>query len=86
MPKQPNRDDLEAGPNAWDEFESPTKWHRSSRGNLCRQWDGLTLTVFSRGGGFGWSYKDEDEGELRYSKTMYECEEDAMMALGTARE
>lgn len=54
---------------------------RSKRGNLWRNFRGLTLTVFRRAGDnwFAWSIADE-EGP-RYSPHAWETEEEAIGAL-----
>ena len=66
----------------WAEFESPSAWKRSRKGNLWRRWNGLNVTVFKRDDGyFGWSIANE-EGP-RYSPGRFETEGEAMNALGS---
>ena len=64
----------------WEEFSAASAWRRASRGNLWREWEGETITVFERpAGSFNWSVADEDGP--RYSREVFDDEDDAMMAL-----
>ena len=64
---------------AREAFESG--FRRSRKGNLWRQYEGLSISVFLRRGDgwYGWSVADS-EG-VRFSPGGYETEEDAMAAL-----
>lgn len=74
---------IEAALAACAEFESPSAWGRSTKGNLCRQWDGVTLTIFKRDDEcFGWCIADGEE--TRYSSGKFDSEEEAMGSLGEA--
>lgn len=81
MPKPPDTRDS-SSEAAWaerEEFEQGFK--RSKRGNLWRNWEGMTLTVFARDDGrFGWCIVDA-EGDKRFSRGSYESEEDAVGGL-----
>jgi hypothetical protein len=69
----------EARMAAWREFEAG--FRRSQKGNLCRQFEGLTVTVFRRPDDtFGWCIADGDD--VRFSPGGYEDEGSAMYALG----
>jgi hypothetical protein len=63
----------------WDEFKAG--FRRSKKGNLWRNYEGVTLTVFRRpwDGGFGWSISDSEGPE--FSPGGFEDEEDALEAL-----
>lgn len=63
------------------EFESGFK--RSRKGNLWRNYEGLTLTIFRRRGDdyYGWSIADSDG--VRFSPGGCETEEDALSALSS---
>lgn len=56
-------------------------WRRSARGNLVRQFDGSTLTVFKRRGEWWWCIATGEEEETKFSPQGYETEEDALYAL-----
>jgi hypothetical protein len=63
-------------------------WNRSARGNLTREWDNKTLTIFKRGAGYSWSISRADEvvieglaERIRFAKQGYESESLAMSAL-----
>ena len=45
-------------------------WRRSARGNLCRSWLDLTLTVFRRGDGWAWCLV-AGEGRPKFSRRTY---------------
>lgn len=63
---------------AWLDFVAG--FQRSRRGNLWRNWDGKTLTVFNRRDGlWGWSIADRDGP--RFSRRGHEDDESAMLAL-----
>ena len=51
------------------EFDDPTRWRRSKRGNLWRQWENQTVTVFAREGGWWWCVADEEQ--RRFSRRGY---------------
>jgi hypothetical protein len=61
------------------DFESPAAWRRSAKGNLWREWEDKTVTIFQRKGLFHWCVADGEE--TRYSREEYETEDDARMAL-----
>lgn len=65
---------------AWADFENLTTWRRSRKGNLWREWDGLTVSIFYRNRRYHWSIADGEE--TRFSKGMYADEQEAMDALG----
>jgi hypothetical protein len=66
---------------AWAEFEEPDAWRRSKKGNVWREWDEKTVTIFRhRNGGFAWCINDGDESH--FSQGSYEDEEQARTALG----
>lgn len=73
---------IDAAMAVWREFELPAAWQRSRKGNLWREWQGITLSIFPQRGGFGWCVADEDGP--RYSPVAYETEQYAMSALGDA--
>jgi hypothetical protein len=54
-------------------------FRRSRKGNLWREWQGLTVTVFRRAGGFHWSIADEYGP--RYSPAGYQDQDLALAAL-----
>ena len=66
-----------------EEFMNPAAWHRTKAGNLSREWEGMTVTVFLNRREYGWVIKDEED-EKQFSKTRYEAEEDAMYGLAEA--
>jgi hypothetical protein len=83
MPKviKPNDPEVEAALAEWAQFENRTNWHSTHKGNLTRQWDGSTLTVFmKRNRRFAWSSNYEDE--VRYSANTFETVEEAIESLG----
>ena len=58
----------------------PAGWKRSRRGNLWRQLENLTLSIFARGPAwFGFSIADEDK--VYYSPESYRTEGEAYTAL-----
>jgi hypothetical protein len=65
-----------------DAFENPAAWRRSAKGNMYRQWDSMTVTVFCKRGMWGWCVADAEE--TRFSRNEYETEDDAKMALAEA--
>jgi hypothetical protein len=72
-----NPDDL------WEIFAEPAAWKRSKRGNLWRNYQGKTVTIFGRDDGyFAWSISDKDG--TRFSRGGYEDEDEAMGALAAA--
>lgn len=73
---------LEAVLARWAEFEEPSAWRRSPKGNLWRHWEGATVSIYRRRDGFGWCIADEDGP--RYSQRAYETEADAITAAGEA--
>lgn len=74
---------IEAALAEWARFEEPAAWRVSKRGNLWREWDGVTLTIFRHGCRYRWSIADEEYGP-RFSDQDYTTEEAAMVALGEA--
>lgn len=66
------------------EFENPILWKRSKRGNLWRNWQGMTLTIFKRKGDgyYAWSIADVDGP--RFSSCGYETEHEAIGELESA--
>jgi hypothetical protein len=58
-----------------DDLDGDGLWRRSRKSNLCRDLDGLSLTVFRHGGGYKWCIAD-GEGS-RYSRSVYDFEADA---------
>jgi hypothetical protein len=84
MPKIPTAHDLEiaAMRAAWAEFEQPSAWRLSQRGNLWRRWDGEVVTIYRRHGGYQWCIAGDDG--KRFSKRGYETEADAITAAGEA--
>lgn len=87
MPKivrRPRRDPvIEARLAEWKEFESPTGWKRSKKGNRWRHWEGATLTIFKRRDEcFGWCIADGEENQ--FSSSGFETEADAISDLGDA--
>ncbi len=82
MPKLPARRqaELDSRIAAWDDFLNPANWGRSRKGNLWREFEGATLTVFSRRDGlFGWSIADHTGPQ--YSPDGFETEDEALEAL-----
>jgi hypothetical protein len=71
------REEPEAATGTWEDFL--IGFRRSRRGNLWRDWQGATLTVFPRGGAFCWCFCDR-EGP-RYSPERYGTETEAVRAL-----
>jgi hypothetical protein len=71
-----------------DDFEDRTKWRRSAKGNLWREWEDKVVTIFYRvprygnPGGYSWSISDDDD--VLYSDSAYETVEDAMCDLWDA--
>jgi hypothetical protein len=61
-------------------FMEPTAWKRSSKKNLWRAWDGVTVTIFQRKGIYQWCIAGAEEPQ--YSSEGYEAEDDAMIAAG----
>ena len=87
MPQIPSKRNaaLEAMEADWREFEAPHAWKRSRKGNLWRNWRGVTLTIYGRSDGwYGWVIADEDGP--RYSPSGYETEAECMDALGSELE
>jgi hypothetical protein len=82
----PRVDDEQSGAwmeAAWAEFESPTAWKRSQKGNIWREWAGRRCVIFRRRDGrYGWSIADEEE--VRFSPCSYATEDGARTALGEA--
>jgi hypothetical protein len=86
-PKPKRRDELsisravetDAAMEAIEEFENPAYWRRSLKGNLWREFNGLTLSVFIRDGRFAWSIADSDGPQ--YSTLRYKTEADAITAI-----
>ena len=69
---------------ALEEFREPSAWKRSKKGNLWRNWEGKTVSIFERDGDgyYGWCIADR-EGQ-RFSRHGAETEEDAMDDLAEA--
>lgn len=60
-----------------------TGFRRSKKGNLWRQYDGQTLSVFPRSDDtFGWCIASGDD-DKQFSSRGYETEEEAIEALAT---
>jgi hypothetical protein len=59
-----------------DLFRDASGWSRSRKGNLWRKWDGMTVSIFPRRGGFAWSITEDDSPQ--YSPSQHETEEDAL--------
>jgi hypothetical protein len=66
-----------------EKFSDPADWRRSKRGNLWREWDGMTVTIFHRNGRYFWCIADGGE-ERRFSLGGFEIEDDAMSSVGDA--
>jgi hypothetical protein len=83
MPRyQINRDrDREAALAARASFEAG--FRRSRRGNLWRDWENVTLTIYRRKDAFGFGWCIADGEQPRFSSGRYETEEDALSALGS---
>ena len=64
-------------PTEWELFKAG--FASSDRGNPCREWDGLVVTVFWRRGGFCWCISND--GEPEWSSGSWHGEEAAMVAL-----
>jgi len=59
-----------------------TGFRRSKKGNLWREYDGKTLSVFPRSDDtFGWCIASGDDNK-QFSSRGYETEEEAIEALG----
>lgn len=56
-------------------------FRRSRKGNLWRDWDGVTCTVFARMGRYVWCVADE--AEVTYSRERFETEEEALWDLAS---
>ena len=77
-----NNDQIAATLAELAEFADRTYWSRSSKGNLTRKWEALSLTIFKhRDGHFNWCIYEEEYGP-RYSTSRYEDEVEAMDSLG----
>ncbi len=84
MPRPIYKTSVQAVPSRWAGFENPSAWRRSNKGNVWREWDGVTITIFRRQDGrWGWCIADEDGP--RYSTGGYETQADARTALGENR-
>jgi hypothetical protein len=57
---------------------------RSQRGNLWREWDGRTVTVFAKRGGFHWCISEDDEPTWSRPWSGWPTEEAASRALWEA--
>ena len=80
--KPSDRDrELEAALQARDQFAAGFK--RSKKGNLWRNYEGLTVVIFRRQGDdwFSWSITDTDDEGPRFSPRPFDTEADAMDAL-----
>jgi hypothetical protein len=65
-------------------LEFKHSFRRSSRGNLWRKEDDLTVSVFSRTeGGYKFCIAAGEEWRPSYSKNIYETEDEALEALFT---
>lgn len=62
-----------------DYAEFVAGFHRSQRGNLSRQWNGDTLTVFWRQGAYRYCIFNPEE--TRYCNAEFQTEDDALVAL-----
>ena len=63
-----------------EDFSTLDHWDISKKGNHWREWHEMTLTIFKRGGWFGWCCHDEDG--TRFSDRMFKTEKDALEDLG----
>ncbi len=72
--------EVEEALEVWRDFERPSMWQRSRKGNLWREWDGVTLTIYRRGRFFKYCVADGDN--KRYSARAYKTEKEAMTELG----
>lgn len=64
----------------WTEFDRG--FRRSSKCNLWREYQGLTLSVFRRTNGrYAWCIAEQGD-ERKYSPTSFDSEEDALYDLG----
>jgi hypothetical protein len=81
MPKIESAHDREVEALLQQRAEFEAGFRRSRKGNLWRNFEGLTATIFRRQGDdfFGWSIAG-NEG-VRFSNSGYESEEDALGAL-----
>ncbi len=61
------------------DFQTPSDWRRSKRGNLWTDWQGMTLCVFRRGEGFRWSIASP--GGVQFSHEQCSSEDDAKQSL-----
>jgi len=70
-------------PPSWQDFFTDSEFcsgfKRSKKGNLWREYDGLTLTVFSKGERYSWCIASP-EGPT-FSHKRYGSEEDAIAGL-----
>ena len=72
--------EIEAALAELEQWNDPTAWHRNHKRNLCREWNGWTVTIFRRYGGYRWCIAgDDDEREI--SPTTFETGLDAMIDL-----
>jgi hypothetical protein len=56
-------------------------FRRSRRGNLWRIWEGVTLTIFARGGSYRWSIAAGEGQPPRFARVRSATEEAAMADL-----
>jgi hypothetical protein len=86
MPKigQPPRRDykLEAALAELEAFEDLSAWRLSQKGNLCRDWNDLTVSLFYKNHRYHWSMARDDDVE--YSEETYGDLKEAMAGLGKA--
>jgi hypothetical protein len=79
-PRDPETERVEAVLAARRRFVATLR--RSARGNLWREFGGLTVTVFKRGeGSYAWCIAGSDG--KRYSQAPYEDEHEAAMSLAS---
>ena len=68
-----------------EEFQEPDNWKISRKGNLWREWNGVTLTVFQQGRFFRWSIASPEGVDYspRSYETVEETAEELRMAVTT---
>lgn len=67
----------------WAEFDDPTQWKVSRKGNRYRPWEDRVVTIcpcsFAPG---RWSWCIADDLGTRFSRSTYATQEEAQRALG----
>jgi hypothetical protein len=66
-------------PKIKSQFEAG--FRRSRKGNLWRNYRGLTVTIFQRSGDGYYAWSIADGEEVRYSSSAFETEEETIDAL-----